>query len=109
MSIKGVPTDAARPLADLIVAGEHTVASRGLARQQVADLTLFAFAAGESVSEERYPADTVYICLEGTLAVTRGGEQALVPAGSCLRVKEGVGHAVSGVGDSVVKFLQVNA
>lgn len=53
MSIKGVPTDAARPMADLIVAGENTVASRGLARQQVADLTLFAFAAGESVSEER--------------------------------------------------------
>ena len=50
MSIKGVPTDAARPMADLIVAGEHTVASRGLARQQVADLTLFALAAGESVS-----------------------------------------------------------
>ena len=84
-------------------------ASRGLARQQVADLTLFAFADGESVSEERYPADTVYVCLEGTLAVTRGGEQALVPAGSCLRVKEGVSHAVSGVGGSVVKFLQVNA
>ena len=41
--------------------------------------------------------------------MTRGGEQALVPAGSCLRVKEGVSHAVSGVGDSVVKFLQVNA
>ena len=91
MSIKGVPTDAARPMADLIVAGEHTVA------------------AGESVSEERYPADTVYVCLEGTLAVTRGGEQALVPAGSCLRVKEGVGHAVSGVDGHAVKFLQVNA
>ena len=106
MSIKGVPTDAARPMADLIVAGEHTVASRGLARQQVADLTLFALAAGESVSEERYPADTVYVCLEGTLAVTRGGEQALVPAG---RVKEGVGHAISGVGGSAVNFLQVNA
>mgnify|MGYP000909142569 CR=1 FL=1 len=95
MSIKGVPTDAARPMADLIVAGEHTVASRGLARQQVADLTLFALAAGESVSEERYPADTVYVCLEGT--------------GSCLRVKEGVDHAVSGVDGSSVKFLQVNA
>ena len=88
MSIKGVPTDAARPMADL---------------------TLFALAAGESVSEERYPADAVYVCLEGTLAVTRGGEQALVPAGSCLRVKEGVGHAVSGVDGHAVKFLQVNA
>lgn len=41
--------------------------------------------------------------------MTRGGEQALVPAGSCLRVNEGVGHAVSGVGGSAVKFLQVNA
>lgn len=109
MSIKGVPTDAACPLADLIVAGKHTVASRGLTRQQVADLTLFAFAAGESVSEERYPADTVYVCLEGTLAVTRGGEQALVPAGSCLKVCAGMGHAVSGADGCAVKFLQVNA
>ena len=49
MPIKGVPTDAARPMADLIVAGEHTVASRGLARQQVADLTLFALAAGNYI------------------------------------------------------------
>lgn len=108
MSIKGVPTDAACPLADLIVAGEHTVASRGLARQQVADLTLFAFAAGESVSEERYPADTVYVCLEGTLAVTRGG-QRMVPAGSCLKVCAGMGHAVSGADGCAVKFLQVSA
>lgn len=96
MSIKGVPTDAACPLADLIVAGEHTVASRGLACQQVADLTLFAFAAGESVSEERYPADTVYVCLEGTLAVACAEGQRMVPAGSCLKVCAGMGHAVSG-------------
>lgn len=109
MSIKGVPTDAARPLADLIVAGEHTVASRGLARQQVADLTLFAFAAGESVSEERYPADTAYVCLEGTLVVTRAGGPTPVPAGSCLRVEAGVGHSVAGADGGAVKFLQVNA
>lgn len=109
MSIKGVPADAARPLADLIVAGEHTVASRGLARQQVADLTLFAFAEGESVSEERYPADTVYVCLKGTLAVSRAEGQRLVPAGSCLKVEAGVGHAVAGAEGGAVKFLQVNA
>lgn len=109
MSIKGVPTDAARPMADLIVAGEHTVASRGLARQQVTDLTLFALAAGESVSEERYPADTVYVCLEGTLAVACAEGQRMVPAGSCLKVCAGMGHAVSGADGCAVKFLQVNA
>ena len=96
MPIKGVPTDAARP-------------SRGLARQQVADLTLFALAAGESVSEERYPADTVYVCLEGTLAVACAEGQRMVPAGSCLKVCAGMGHAVSGADGCAVKFLQVNA
>lgn len=109
MSIKGVPTDQARPLQDLIVAGEHTVASRSLVCQQTADLTLFAFARGESVSEERYPSDTAYVCLEGTLVVSRDEAQTLVPAGSCLKVEAGVGHAVAGAGDGAVKFLQVNA
>ena len=61
------------------------------------------------MSGERCPADTGCVCREGAGAGTRGGEEARVAAGNCLRVKEGVGHAVSGVGGSVVKFLQVNA
>ena len=94
MPIKGVPTDAACPFADLIVAGEHTVASRGLARQQVADLTLFAFAAGESVSEERYPADTVYVCLEGRGEITIEGVQHVLLPGQSVIMSAGAAHAV---------------
>lgn len=109
MPIKGVPTDAARPLADLVAAGDHTVASRCLARQQVSDLTLFSISEGESVSEEEYPTDTAYVCLKGTLVVGTPDGEKCVPAGSCLSVAAHVPHAVAGADGGAVKFLQVNA
>lgn len=109
MSIKGIPTEAARPLAELIAAGNHTVTSRSLARQQTADLTLFAFSEGESVSEEEYPTDTAYLCLEGTLAVGTPDGEKIVPAGCALRVAAYEPHSVAGKGGGTVKFMQINA
>ena len=101
MSIKGIPTDAPRSLADLIVASDHTVTSRSLVRQQTADITLFAFSAGESVSEEEYPSDTAYLCLDSRSLEIAAGQAMCVPAH--------VTHSLSGKASAAVKYLQVNA
>ena len=109
MSIKGIPTDVPRSLADLIVASGHTVTSRSLARQQTADITLFALSEGESISEEEYPSDTAYLCLEGTLVISVGSRSLEVAAGQAVRVPAHTTHALSGRSSSAVKYLQVNA
>lgn len=109
MAIKAIPMNHPMPLADLVAAGEHTVTSRSLARQSPADLTLFAFAAGESVSEEEYPQDTAYICLEGTLTVGLPEGPVDVSANRALKVCAHVAHSVSGKDGSAVKYLQINA
>ena len=109
MSIKGIPTDVPRSLADLIVASDHTVTSRSLVRLQTADITLFAFSEGESVSEEEYPSDTAYLCLEGTLVISVDSRSLEIAAGQAMCIPAHTTHALSGNASSAVKYLQVNA
>ena len=54
MPFRNIPTDAAAPLAQLIDTHSGQVSSMALTRNAGFDLTLLAFAPGESVSEEEY-------------------------------------------------------
>ena len=110
MRLRNLPDDVATPLASLVTCREGQVSSMSLVAGGL-DLglsaTLFAFAAGESVSEERYEGDALYLCVEGAMAVTwPDGRRAPLVAGDVLRVPAGVEHAVEGAGETF-KMLQV--
>ena len=110
MQLRNLPDDAARPLASLVTCRPGQVSSMSLVRGGI-DLglsaTLFAFAAGESVSEERYEGDTMYLCVEGRMALTRpDGWRAELAQGDVLRMAAGVEHAVEGAGGPF-KMLQI--
>ena len=110
MELRNLPDDEPASLAALVTCRDGQVSSRSLVLGGFGpglSATLFAFAAGESVSEERYEGDTMYLCVEGRMALTRpDGWRAELGAGEVLRVAAHVEHAVAGV-DGPFKMLQV--
>ena len=102
MGFRNLPTQAPQPLAGLVEARAGQVTSRTITR--VGDPlagTVLAFSDGESVSEERYPGDTLYYLIEG--AATINGQ--LMAAGDVLVVPAGTEHAVNP--DGAAKLLQL--
>jgi quercetin dioxygenase-like cupin family protein len=81
-------------LAELIAPVDHGIASRVLAKTSGGNITLFAFDAGEGLSEHTAPFDAIVIVLEGTLALTIGGAAVTARPGTIVRMPAGVPHAV---------------
>ena len=75
-------------LADLIAPSEHGITSRVLAKNAGGNVTLFAFDAGEGLSEHTAPFDALVVVLDGSLSLTIGGRPfdavpgTIVPAGT---------------------------
>lgn len=95
MSTAGtIPPAEALRLANLITPTEHGIASRVLAKNGGGNVTLFAFDAGEGLSEHTTPFDALVIVLEGSLKLTIGGRPVEAPAGTIVRMPASVPHAV---------------
>jgi quercetin dioxygenase-like cupin family protein len=89
-----IPAAEALRLADLITPAEHGVASRVLAKNGGGNLTLFAFDAGEGLSEHTTPFDALVLTLDGALTLTVGGEPVSATPGTIVRLPANVPHAV---------------
>ena len=109
MPLRNLPTDAATSLAQMIDIRPGQVSSMALTRNAGFDLTLLAFAPGESVSEEEYFGDVLYYLVEGTACVVLPESRIVLEAGQVLRVPAHVEHAVEDAGNEGFKLLQLNA
>ncbi len=89
-----IPPAEALALAALITPTEHGIASRVLAKNGGGTVTLFAFDAGESLSEHTAPFDALVLVLEGALTVTIGGKPVEARPGTIVRMPSGVPHAL---------------
>jgi quercetin dioxygenase-like cupin family protein len=87
---------AARPLriAEEIAYAPGSVVSRTIARGRAGSLTLFAFDAGEELSEHTAPFDAFVEVLDGAVELTIGGERVTARTGETVRMPAGVPHAV---------------
>ena len=92
-----LPPSEARRLVDLITPTEHGVASRVLAKTSGGNVTLFAFAAGEGLSEHTTPFDALVLVVEGSLTLTIGGTPVEALSGMMVRMPAGVPHAVDAI------------
>ena len=89
-----IPSATALPLSELIAMPDHGVLSRVLTKTAGGNVTLFAFAAGEGLSEHTAPFDALVLVLQGALSLTIGGVTITAPADTMVRLPANVPHAV---------------
>ncbi len=74
-----------------------SVVSRTIAKARAGSITLFAFDAGEELSEHTAPFDAFVQVLDGAVELTIGGELVRARAGETVRMPAGVPHSVRAV------------
>lgn len=72
------------------------------------DITFLAFSEHEGVSATRYPSQTCYYCVEGTMALTYEDRTEVLKEGQIVLVQPQVEHAIGGLDDRAFKVLQIN-
>lgn len=81
-------------LVDHVQYAADAVVSKTLVDQKTGTLTLFAFDAGQGLSEHTAPFDAVVQVLDGEAELTVGGEVLCAPAGTLVVMPAHVPHAV---------------
>lgn len=95
----GAKIDGAKPtdLTGMVQYQEGAVVSRILYQDEIGTLTVFAFDAGQALSEHTVPFDAFINVLDGEASVTIGGVECRVGAGEIVRMPGGVPHKVDAV------------
>jgi len=81
-------------LQSLVTPTVRGIASRVLAKSAAGNLTLFAFDAGEGLTEHSSPFDALVMVLDGALTLTIGGTPLRATPGTIVRMPANVPHAV---------------
>ena len=81
-------------LDSLITPTPQGIASRVLAKASGGNVTLFAFDAGQGLTEHTTPFDALAIVLEGLMVLTIGGKPVEATPGSLVLMPANVPHAV---------------
>jgi len=89
-----LPAAEALLLQSLVTPTAHGIASRVLARTTAGNITLFAFDAGQGLTEHSSPFDALVIVLEGALTLTIAGKPVRAIPGTIVRMPADVPHAV---------------
>ncbi len=89
-----LPPGEAFLLQSLVNPTDKGIASRVLARTGGGNITIFAFDAGEELSEHTAPFDALVIVLEGAFVLTIGGEEVRAEPATIVSMPANVPHAV---------------
>jgi quercetin dioxygenase-like cupin family protein len=89
-----LPPAEALLLQSLVTPTAHGIASRVLAKSSGGNVTLFAFDAGEGLTEHTSPFDALALVLDGVLMLTIGGAVVRATPGTIVRMPADVPHAV---------------
>ncbi len=82
-------------LAELIGYADDSVVSKTIIDKPVGTLTLFAFDAGQGLSEHTAPYDAVVQILDGRALLTIGGKKINVSAGQLIIMPANIPHSVA--------------
>jgi quercetin dioxygenase-like cupin family protein len=89
--------DEPRALADLVEYGAGSVVSRAVIKKETGTVTLFAFDAGEGLSEHTAPFEALVCDLEGETEITISGRAHRLKAGDVILLPAGQPHAVKAI------------
>ena len=71
-----------------------SVVSKTLIKKDIGTITLFAFDAGQGLSEHKAPFDAVVTILDGQAEITIGGKTSTVVTGEMLIMPANITHAL---------------
>src|SRR5690606_14672114 len=97
-------TPAVVRLADLAAPQPGAIVSRVLLKQKSGSLTLFAFGAGEGLTEHTSTSDALIHVLQGALEVELAGEPHRLTAGEAIGLPANVPHAVHAPEDAQMQI-----
>jgi len=89
-------------VAKLVSVAPAAIVSRVLARSAGGSVTIFAFAAGQELSEHTAPFDALVHVVSGQLGLTIGGTPVPAAAGEMVVMPAGVPHALRAVADTTM-------
>jgi len=89
-----IPPSQALDLAALVEYAEGAIVSRAIAENDAGTVTLFAFDAGQGLSEHSAPFDAFVLVLDGQAELTIGGAPLEAAAGQIVLMPANVPHAV---------------
>ncbi len=89
----------ARPsvLSDLVGYAPDSIVSRTIMDSKAGTLTLFAFDAGQKLSEHSAPFDATVVMLDGKAHLTIGGKPVVAESGQVVLMPANTPHAVDAV------------
>lgn len=90
-----LPPATAVELPALIAYQDGAVVSRTLVKKKTCTLTVFAFDAGQALSEHTAPFDAIVQVLDGTVVLSIGGKAVTAQAGQTVLLPANVPHAVT--------------
>ena len=89
-----LPAGEVLSLHTLITPTDQGIASRILAKAAGGSVTLFAFDAGQGLTEHTSPFDALVLVLEGALTLTVAGVAVQATPGTIVRLPAAIPHAV---------------
>ena len=92
-----VPMAKAFNLAEFVDYADGSVVSKTLIKKDTGNITLFAFDAGQGLSEHKAPFDAVVYLLDGKAEITVGGETNSVSAGEMMIMPANIAHALRAI------------
>jgi len=90
-----LPSAEAVRLEQLIDYSANSIVSREIVKTKTGTLTLFAFDAGQGLSEHSAPFDAVVQVLDGEAEIIIGGKSIITNSGETILMPANVPHAVS--------------
>lgn len=93
----------------LVACQPGTVVSRTLVKKPAGTVTVFAFDAGEGLSEHTAPFDALALGLEGEAEISIAGTAHRVGAGQILNLPAGQPHAVKAITPFKMLLVMIKA
>jgi quercetin dioxygenase-like cupin family protein len=91
----GLPPGEPVELASLVTYQTGAVVSRTLVKKNAGTVTVFAFDAGQALSEHTAPFDAIVQVLDGNVELVIGGKRVPARAGQTVLLPANVSHAVN--------------
>ena len=87
-------TAQAQDLTNLVEYAKNSIVSRAIIDKPAGTVTVFAFDAGQGLSEHQAPFDATVVILDGSACITIGGEEVQTKAGQIVIMPANVPHAL---------------